>query len=163
MDLFEAIEQRSSVREFVPVEVPEADVERIIDAGRRAPSGMNAQPVRYIVIRNRETLERLGQVQSCIAQVTCAIAIVSDPSASDYWLEDAAAAAENMLLAVKALGYDSVWIQGTLRKKEKAARRVLGVPDGLELLILLPIGRAKVRVPQRARKPLSELIHRERW
>jgi len=163
MDLFEAIEQRSSVREFLPVEVPEADVERIIDAGRRAPSGMNAQPVRYIVIRNRETLERLGEVQACIAQVTCAIALVSDPSASDYWLEDAAAAAENMLLAVKALGYDSVWIQGTLRKQEKAVRRLLGVPEGLELLILLPIGRAKVPVPQRARKPLAELIHRERW
>jgi nitroreductase len=162
MDLFEAVERRASVRQFEPADIPEADIERILDAGRRAPSGKNLQPVSFIVIRSKATIEALARAQGCIGQASAVIALVADP-ASTYWLEDSSAAAAYMLLAIKALGYDSVWIEGTLSRHEAWAKEVLGVPPGLRLIILLPIGRAAAPVAQKARKPLSEVVHRERW
>lgn len=163
MDLFDAIEKRASVREFEPVEVPDADIEKILDAGRRAPSGKNLQPVRYIVIRSRETIEKLSRAQGCIAQAGAVIALAADPEASPYWLEDASAATQNMLLAIKALGYDSVWIEGTLRRHEEFAKELLGVPKGLRLIIILPIGKAAGEVGQKPKLPLSEIVHWDAW
>ena len=52
MDIFEAIRQRASVRSLKAVEVPDRDLERILDAGRRAPSGRNRQPIEFVVVRD---------------------------------------------------------------------------------------------------------------
>ena len=60
MDLFEAIERRTSVRQLRPGDIPDGDLERILDAGRRAPSGMNLQPYELIVIRDRDSLGAQG-------------------------------------------------------------------------------------------------------
>ena len=96
MDLFEAIEKRASVRDLKPVDIPYDDLRRILDAGRRAPSGYNRQPFEFIVIREPESLRKLAECQACIGDVNTAIAVVADPEASKYWLEDLSAATENM-------------------------------------------------------------------
>ena len=163
MDLFDAIARRASVRSFKPAQVSEADMEKMLDAGRRAPSGKNIQPVSYVVIRSKETLKALSEPQGCIAEASAAIALAADPAASPYWLEDASAAAENMFLAIKALGYDSVWIEGTLKRIEDKAKALLGVPAGMRLIILLPIGKAAAEAAQKPKKPLSEIVHWEKW
>ena len=163
MDLFEAVEKRSSVRQYAPVEIPDADLDNLPDAGRRAPSGKNLQPVRYIAIRAKDTIERLGEVQACVGQASAVIAVVADPDASEFWVKDASAATTQMLLAIHALGYASVWVDGALKRHEAWVKDLLGVPGGLRLVILLPIGKAEVEAPQKPRKPLAELTHRERW
>ena len=163
MDLFEAIEQRASVRELRAVEVPAAELERILDAGRRAPSGRNRQPVELIVIRDPDTLKKLSKAQGCIADVAVAIAVAADPKRSEFWLEDVAAATENMLLAITALGYASVWIEGTLLQAEEDHKRLLGIPEEMRLMAVLPIGAAKKPAQQAAKRPLSEIVHWERY
>lgn len=163
MDLFDAIRARASVRRLEAVEIPEADLERILDAGRRAPSGMNAEPLHYIVVRDPATIEKLAKVQDFLAQASCIVAIAADPGLSKYWLEDAAAAAENMLLAIAALGYGSTWVEGTLLRREAWAKEVLGVPHHLRLIIFLPIGRPAAPPEQAPKKPLSDLVHYERF
>lgn len=163
MELFKVIEKRASVRQFRKVEIPESHLRRILDAGRRAPSGMNAQPIRYILITSPETLEKLGEVQECIAQASAAIMVLADKAKSEYWPQDASAAIENMLLAIKALGYDSVWIQGTLSRHEPSVRELLRIPEGIEIVAVLPIGKGRAEVPQREKKPLSEILHLEKW
>ncbi|HUT32065.1 MAG TPA: nitroreductase family protein [Planctomycetota bacterium] len=163
MDLFDAIRNRASVRRLEPAEVSEEDLTQILDAGRRAPSGMNVQPLHYIVVRDRGTIEQLGQVQDFIAGASCVIAIVADAAASKYWLEDAAAAAENMLLAITALGYGSTWVEGTLLRREQWAKGLLGVPDSLRLIILVPIGKPASAPEQAPKKPLADLVHHERF
>ena len=163
MDVFEAIERRASVRGFEPVEVPDEDLEKILDAGRRAALGSNVQPREFIAIRSRATLQSLARAQDCIAQAAAAILIVVDENASAYWLEDASASAENMLLAIVALGYDSVWIQGTLSRHTDSVREELGIPANKTPLILLPIGKAAAPPSQAVKKPLSEIVHRERY
>jgi|WetSurMetagenome_2_1015567.scaffolds.fasta_scaffold25643_3 nitroreductase len=163
MDLFEAIEKRASVRAFVPAEVSEDDLLKIADAGRRAPSGGNRQPLQFIIVREAETLKSLARVQACFASASAAIGIIADPAVSRWWLEDAAAAAENMLLAIQSLGYASVWVEGTLLKEEDFARQVLGVPAEKRFVILLPVGHAPQETPQADRKPLADVLWREKY
>jgi nitroreductase len=163
MDFFEVIKKRASVREYAPVEVPEKDLLKIADAGRRAPSGGNRQPLQYVLVREAATLKALAKVQASMPTASAAIAIIADPGVSRWWLEDAAAAAENMLLAIQALGYASVWIEGTLLKQEDFAKNLLDVPAEKRLIILLPIGKAPQDTPQADKKPLEELLWRERY
>ncbi|MCX5654637.1 MAG: nitroreductase family protein [Planctomycetota bacterium] len=163
MDLFEAIEKRASVRAYVSVEIPEEDLLKIADAGRRAPSGGNRQPLQFILIRQKDTLKALEKVQACVATASAAIGIVADPAVSRWWLEDASAAAENMLLAIQALGYASVWVEGTLLKQEDFAKKLLGIPPEKKFVILLPVGKAPQDTPQADRKPLQDIIWREHY
>ena len=163
MDLFDAIETRASVRRLEPVEIPEADLERILDAGRRAPSGMNVQPLEYIVVRDAGTVRNLSRVQEFMRGASCIIAIAADPTASKYWLEDASAAAENMLLAIAALGHGSTWVEGTLLRHEGWAKEILGVPEHLRLIIFLPIGKPIGEPGQAAKRPYGEAVHYERF
>ena len=163
MDVFEAIEKRACVRKFAPAEITDEEMGRILDAGHRAPSGMNKQPLEYIVVRDKATIASLARVQQCVGEASAVIAIVASPFASEYWLEDASAACENMFLAITALGYATVWVQGTLARQEDMAKEVLGIPDEKRCIILLPIGRDAVGVGQAEKKPLSELVHREKY
>ncbi|MCX5682913.1 MAG: nitroreductase family protein [Planctomycetota bacterium] len=158
-----AIEKRASVRGLVPTEVPEENLLKIVDAGRRAPSGGNRQPLQFILVREKATLTALGKVQACFTNAGAAIGIIADPAASRWWLEDSAAAAENMLLAIHALGYASVWCEGTLLKEEEFAKKLLGIPPEKKFIILLPIGKAPQDTPQADRKPLAEVLWRERY
>lgn len=128
MDVFEAIHTRASVRSLKPCAITEQEVEQILDAGRRAPSGYNSQPWEFILIRERTLLDQLGKIQSCIAEGSAAIALVMDERASKYWKEDAGAAIENMLLAIVALGYASVWVEGYVLDQEAYGKAVLGIP-----------------------------------
>ena len=163
MELFDAIANRASVRDLKPVDVPEAHLERILDAGRRAPSGRNRQPLEFVVIRDRDTIEKLAAAQACIADVSLLIAIAADPKKSEFWLEDVAAAAENMLLAITALGYASVWIEGTLLRAEQEHKQVLSVPKHMRLMVVLPVG-AATKTPEQAKKrSLEEMVHWERY
>ena len=163
MDLFEAIEKRRSERTLKPVDIPDDDLEKILDAGRRAPSGMNTQPCEYIVIRDKAMIEKLAKIQDFIEQASAVIAIVADPGESKYWLEDASAAAENMLLAIVALGYASCWVEGTLLRQEDWAKEQLNVPADKRLIIMLPVGAAASKGSQAAKKSLKELVHHETY
>ena len=163
MDLFEAIKERASVRAFVPGEISDEDLESIVDAGRRAPSGYNTQPWEFIVIRDRAVLQKLGKIQDCIAQASAAVGVVVDEDATKYWKEDASAAIENMLLAAVALGYASLWVEGYVLMQEDYGKEVLGVPDHLRLLAVLPIGKPATAPHQKEKKPLKEITHYDRY
>ena len=91
------------------------------------------------------------------------MAIVADPNESAYWLEDVSAVAENMLLAIAAMGYASTWVEGTIARNEESLKEYLGIPLRLRLIILLPIGKAADDGVQAKKKPLSQLVHWEKW
>jgi len=163
MDLFEAIRSRASVRSLNSCSVSKAEIERILDAGRRGPSEYNRQPWHFVVIRNSTILQRLGKIQHCITEGSAAIALVMDEAASKFWKEDATASIENMLLAVTALGYASVWVEGYVLNQEENGKEVLGIPDHLRLLAILPIGKPAVEPHQARKKPLSEIVYYDRF
>ena len=163
MDFFEVVKKRCSVREFEKIDIPKEDIIKILDAGRLAPSGRNVQPREFIVIDNKEIIEKLGKVQEFISDASVVIGIIASPEESKYYLEDISASAENMLLAITALGYASCWVEGTLLKKEKWAKELLGIPEEKRLIALLPIGKAKSEVGMPYKKPLSSIVYHNKY
>jgi len=149
MELFEAIEKRYSYRgEFADVPVPREDLKRIVQSGIQAPSGKNEQVVSFVVVDDPELLRQIAAIldRPVCNTARAMIACVTDPRPvlddMSFAVEDCAAAVENMLLAITALGYASVWLDGVLRR-EGIARRIadlLAVPPQRQLRILLPLG-----------------------
>lgn len=163
MDFFEVIKKRRSVRSFEKVEIKKEDILKILEAGRLAPSGRNAQVWEFIVIDDENIIKELGKIQSFISESSVIIGVIMDPEKSNFWVEDASAAIENMLLTITYLGYASCWVEGTLLKKEKWAKELLGIPEEKRLIALLPIGKAKSEVGMPYKKPLSSIVYHNKY
>ncbi len=157
MDTFDAIHNRHSVRSFTGEPLPKEALEKIVDAGRLAASGNNLQPWDFIVINNKDTFAYLAQSTDWIANAGAVIAVVMDP-ASRWWVEDGAAAVENMLLAATALGYGGCWLEGVTIEREAEYKVLLNVPQRKRLFTLLPLGEpAEISVKEK--KPLDQVLH----
>jgi nitroreductase len=89
------------------------------------------------------------------------IAVVMD-SRSRWWVEDGAAAVENMLIAATALGYGSCWLEGYSLQFEDRIKVLLGVPSALRLLTLIPIG-VPAEAPNPDKKALGQVLHWEKY
>jgi nitroreductase len=164
MDLFEAIARRYSYRgAFTDAPVPRKDLEKIVQAGIQAPSACNAQVVTVVIV---DDAKLLGQIAAIMNRVPCdtakaMIVCVTDPQPVYHTIsfpaEDCAAAVENMLLAIAALGYASVWIDGALRAHGRAEQigKLLGVPSGRTVRVLLPLGVAVEPGQQREKLPFA--------
>ncbi len=162
MDAIEAIRHRRTVREYTGEPIPRADLEIIVDAGRLAPSGYNRQPWDFIVITESATINELKIAAQWMEQAGAIIAVVLDAASTKFWLEDGAAAVENMLLASRALGYGSCWLQGYTEPLEVQFKALLAVPAEKRLLTLVPIG-VPTEWPHKEKKSLNEVIHWERY
>jgi nitroreductase len=161
MEALEAIRQRRRVREYTGEPIPREDLEAIVDAGRLAASGNNSQPWDFVVVTERDTIERLKVASLWMQHAGAIIAVVMDPS-SPWWREDGSAAVENMLIAATALGYGSCWLQGYTMPREEEFKTLLQIPREKRLLTLVPIG-VPVQWPTIAKKSLAEVIHWERY
>ena len=138
MDVFESVRTLLAVRSYQDKPVPEAVVRRIVEAGRLTGSGMNRQPWHFIVVRDAETLRRLGALASSgpyVAQAPLAIVVVTDRSR--FAVSDASRAIQSMLLTAWADGVGSNWVGfGGL----DGARALLDIPPSLDVLAILPFG-----------------------
>ncbi len=152
MEFFEVIKQRHSYRGgFTGRAVPRADLETIVQAGLDAPSGCNAQTTRFVIVDEpaiAAKIQAMHPVNKAMQQAAAYIACIVDKQPAGvfedlaFQVEDCAAAVQNMLLAVTALGYASVWIDGWLRREGRAEAigGWLGLPEGKIVRILLPVG-----------------------
>lgn len=165
MDLFDAVAKRYSYRgDFTGAPVPRKDLERILQAGIQAASACNAQVASFVAVDDPDLVRQLAEIigkpfcLSAKAMIVC----VADPrpvyGTMSFVAEDCAASVENMLLAVTALGYATVWLDGVLRVEDRAARigRLLGVPADRSVRIVLPIGVPAVPGVQREKLPFAE-------
>jgi nitroreductase len=164
MDVFEAIRTLLAVRHYQDKPVPEDVVRRILEAGRLTASAANKQPWHFVVVQDRETLRRIGAVERhgpYIAEAPLAIAVAVDRT--PFAVSDASRAIQDMMLAAWEEGVGSNWVGFAGGLEE--TRPLLGIPAEYELLAILPFGYPADAIGQgkKARKPLSEIAHRERW
>ena len=153
MELFDAFKKRSSYRgAFSPEPISAENLKKIVQAGLDAPSGKNLQTTQFVIISHPLKLAQVKGVfarQPFIETAQAFIATVIEvdvqpapeyPYAFD--IEDNAAAVENMLLAIAALGYASVWLDGVLRFENRAEKigNIIGLPSSKVVRVLLPIG-----------------------
>ena len=161
MDALEAIKKRRSIRQYSGGAIPKADLETIVDAGRLAPTGSNRQPWDFVVITDRAMIAQFKVSSPWIASAAAVIVVVMDPR-SRWWVEDGAAAIENMLLASTALGYGSCWVEGDVLPREEQFKILLEVPEEKRVMALIPIGVA-AETPAPEKKPLEQVLHWEKY
>ena len=163
MDVFEAVRTLLAVRGYQDKPVPDAVVRRIVEAGRLTGSGMNGQPWHFIVVRDHETLRRLGELASSgryTAQAPLAVVVATEKSR--FAVSDASRAIQSMLLTAWADGVGSNWVGfGGLEK----VKPLLDIPAGVDVLAILPFGypARPVGRGKKQRKPLRDVAHLERY
>jgi nitroreductase len=165
MDLFEAIGKRHSYRgDYRPDPVPREHLRQIVQAGIQAPSGCNAQTTSFVIVDDPPVVEKVREIvaRPFLVGVPAFIVCIIDPKSvyrnCSFASEDCAAATENMLLAITALGYASVWLDGVLRtqKIKENLSALLGIPADKEIRILLPVGIPAAQAPQKDRMPFEQ-------
>jgi nitroreductase len=161
MDTLEAIRIRRSIRKYTGEKIPRADLEKIIDAARLAPSGSNKQPWDFIVVTEEAMINQLKIASPWMDKAGAIIAVVMDPS-SRWWVEDASAAVENMLLVCTALGYGACWLEGYTLPREDEFKLLLEIPKTKRLITLVPVG-VPAELPVVDKKPLTEVLHWEKY
>jgi nitroreductase len=173
MELFETIFSRRRIRNFTGKSITKEDLEKIVDAGRLAPSATNRQMWDFVVITKKETLNDIlhhfyasrkyetyenGKFDGASA----IIAVVMDES-NEFWKEDGSAAAQNILLAARALGYGSCWIEGQVRPHEEHFKELLSIPEGKRILLMIALGEPVKWSQSPAKKALPEVLHWEKY
>lgn len=145
MDLLEGIYTRRSVRRYTDRPVEREHLLEVIKAGTWAPSGLNNQPWRFVIVQDREaraTLAGFTKYHAVIESAPACIAVFIDKGAMYHDVKDhqaMGACIQNMLLAAHALGLGAVWLGEILNNAEKV-RVLLGLPPAMELMAVVAIG-----------------------
>jgi nitroreductase len=165
VELFDAIARRYSYRgTFTDQPVPRDHLRKIVQAGIQAPSGCNGQVASFVIVDDPEQLLAIAAIlQKPVCDTARAMIVcLTDPRSvigqMSFAVEDCAASVENMLLAITALGYATVWLDGALRVENRSARigQILGVPPGKTIRIVLPLGVPTEPGQQRERLPFDQ-------
>lgn len=163
MEVERAIISRRSVRRFTEERVSPEDVAALLEAGRWAPSGLNNQPWRVVVIEDRGKAEEIAactRYGSIVRKAPLLLAVFLDRSASydrDKDLMAVGAFIQNVLLAAHARGLGAVWLGEILKEKERV-RSILEAPEECELMAVLAVGHAAEEPGPGDRKPLGDLV-----
>ena len=151
MDMLNTILHRRSVRQYTEENIPEEKLNDILYAGLAAASSKNRRPWEFVVIRNKEMLNKLGDCRpsagNLLGKCNAAIVVAADSELVDVWVEDCASAITQMHLMADALGIGSCWLQVRLRTTPDGSRatqdvvkELLGIPDKYSVMAILTLG-----------------------
>ena len=172
METWDAIRARRNVRQYTDQPIPRADLERILEAGRRAPSASNWQPWNFVVVTDREQLVELAKAWPMggthIARSAATIAIVAatpdDERKSELLQYDVGQATANMMVTAADLGIGS---GHSAVADQEQAQRVLGFPAGHFAGYMIGFGYPADRplrpIANPDRRPIDEVVPGDRW
>jgi nitroreductase len=171
METLEAIRARRNVRQFTDQPVPDADLDRILAAGRLAPSAKNWQPWDFVVITDRERLQRLSgvwvggkHVADAAAAIVLTLPVLDDPRRELLAQFDLGQTAAFIQLAAADLG---VGCGHSSVGEQDLAREILGLPDDVEAALILDLGypadRPLAPLKRHDRRPFDDVVHRGGW
>lgn len=170
MEFSRLIHERYSVRAYKPDPVEDEKLQQVLMAARIAPTAANLQPIQIIVIHTKGREDELTRIykRSWFVQAPLVICMCGIPAQGwvrgsdkkNYTDVDAALVMDHLILAAADLGLGTCWIAAF---DPAAARDVLGLPEGVEPIIMTPLGYPADQLRPKERKPLSELIRYEHW
>lgn len=163
MEVFEAVKRMLAVRNYSDRPIADEEIKRILEAARLTGSSQNKQHWDFVVVREPDTLQRLGELApygSYIAGAAAAIAVVVPDISIGY--VDGARAVQDMMLVAWELGIGSNWVGNVNTTEMKEA---LGVPQERLLLTVVPFGHPQQELGKgiKDRKPLREIAHAEQF
>ncbi|MGH2529471.1 MAG: nitroreductase family protein [Actinomycetota bacterium] len=171
METWDAIQARRNVRRYSERLIPEADLDRILEAARRTPSSVNQQAWDFVVVTERDRLRELSSIWRYAAHVATSAATIAlvtpvsdDRDERDAFQYDIGQATMSIMLAAADLGIGS----GHASVGDQAlARQILALPDDREVAILVALGypadRPLTPVRRPNRRAFDDVVHRERW
>ena len=160
---------RRSIRKYTADPVPEELVERLLCAAMNAPSAGNQQPWQFVVVRDRSLLAQVPAVHPyarMIVTASLAIVVCGDPATEKwpaFWVQDCAAATENLLVEAQYLGLGAVWLGvHPLVEREAGVRRIFGIPEAVVPFAIVVVGYpADTKLAAERYDPAR--VHRDRW
>lgn len=176
MNTLEAIMQRVSTRSFSERIISDEDMKTLLSAAMSGPSCANTRAWSFIVIRDRELLDKIadgnGKYAGPLRKATAGILVCGDLSrayseAQDYWIIDGAIAAENLILAATELGIGSCWL-GTYPEMERveAQRKLFSLPEHIVPHSVIALGypdEQAMNTPGRPKFYEDDRVHWEKW
>lgn len=171
METWDAIRARRNVRQYTDEPIARPDLERILEAGRRAPSSMNWQPWNFVVVTDRDQLVELAKVWQGAGHIPGSAATVAlvaqepeDERHRDWLQYDLGQATANMMITAADLGIGS---GHAACLDQEQAQRVLGFPDGYFCVYLVALGHPADRplkpIKNPTRRPFDEVVHWSHW
>ena len=147
MNLYEGLQKRRSVRRYENRSIEKEKIKTLLRAAMQAPSAGNQQPWEFLVVENKETLEKLSKAQlyaTPIKDAPLGIVVLAREEGlkyPQYWQQDLAAATENMLLAAVELGLGTVWL-GIAPEEDRMAyiKDLFQLPEGVKAFAMIAVG-----------------------
>ncbi|HBG07800.1 MAG: nitroreductase [Geobacteraceae bacterium GWC2_58_44] len=173
MYVLQAINNRRSIRKYKDTQVEWDKVGQVLDAARLAPSWKNSQCWRFLVLNSAAKKDALmgafpedNPGKKALAQAPVLLVVCADPAESgvengiEYYIADTAIAFEHICLAAFSLGLGTCWMGWY---DEAAIKNVLGIPAGIRVVGVTPLGYPDQEPKQRPRKDLTEIAYFNDW
>ena len=166
-EIIDLILSRRSIRQFTSASVKDETLTLLLKAAMSAPTACNSQPWEFVVVTQKEVLDRIhakllfARYNAPAAIVVCGnVSIANNSAARDHWVQDCSAATENILIAAAGMGLGAVWIGVyPYPGKIKPLAEVLGIPDHVTPLSMVYIG-----YPAERKEPRTQYDeHRVYW
>jgi nitroreductase len=163
-EVFEHVRTLLAVRQFADKPVPTEVIDRIVGAAHLTASASNLQPWHFVVVQERASLERLGQLATTgpyIARAQVAVVVAVDKS-SRLAVSDASRAIQDMMLVAWSHGVGSNWVGF---RNLPAVSTLLGIPAEYDVLAIVPFGYPAGRIGfgKKQRKPIGQVVSHERF
>ncbi|MHA1384408.1 MAG: nitroreductase family protein [Candidatus Helarchaeota archaeon] len=168
MELNQKIKGRFSVRKFKSNSVSDDLLKEILDSARWAPSGLNNQPWKFIILKDPQIKDEVAaqtHYSQIIRNAPICIAVFYDKDEGYNYVKDVqaiGAAIQNMLLAISNLELGGVWLGEILNKRENV-EKILNVPQAYELIAVIALGYPDEIRKSRSRKNLAELTFIDKY
>lgn len=164
MSCVEDLLKRRSIRHYKDEPVPQSVLDKILEAGRQAPSAVNRQPWHFILIQDQIVKEKIIHPRYSRFLKDAAFAIVGvcfldDPVTQRWAVVDTTIALQNMVNAAWLMGVGSCWIGGFRAEKIK---EILDIPEEGRVVAIISFG-IPDEAPVRTKKPLKDILHHNKW
>lgn len=172
-DLFDVMQKRRSVRRFLEVPVDWEPIGEILEAGRLAPTAGNIQDVRFLVVLDPGTKEKIAEAcfqQYWMSKAPVFIVVGTDPTKTEqfygkrgvdvYSAQNAAAAIMSMVLTAEAEGLATCWVSAF---EDQQLKGIIGMPDNCQLHAVLPVGYADEKPKEPLKFSIETLVYFNSW
>jgi nitroreductase len=157
----EVLEKRRSIRKYKGTPVPREKILKIMEAARIAPSASHRQPWHFIVVRDKATIKKLAKSEWAAEAPVMIVGLADQAASPSWWANDLGIALEHIVLAATNLGLGACWMGQTGR--QELVRGLLDIPDGFQVVAVIPIGVPDETPAPKARKSLDTIVSWEKY